>query len=171
MANLAQSIFSARTIVVCFALLPGASSGAVGLLMILALFVVFLAPFDRRLLERYIQHVGAEPVGPASLGRETRSRKLLAVHGFSETAMTAGPYTRQLCNMLDLEVVSFSRRKFFLGAHLVELAIGRWNAEAREFELVTEWCETWEGLEEEARQAMKSFRGIASAKYRGGSNV
>jgi hypothetical protein len=85
--------------------------------------------------------------------------------------MAAGPYTRQLCKMLDLEVVSFSRRRFFLGAHLVELAIGRWNEEAREFELVTEWCETWEALEEEARQAMKSFRGIATAKYRGASNV
>lgn len=166
MASLAQSIFSAKTLLVCFGLLPGSSSGAVGLLIILALFVVFLAPFDRRLLERYIQHVGA-----ASSRGGTRSRKLLADHGFREAAMTAGPYTRQLCKMLGLEIVSFSRRRFFLGAHLVELAIGRWNEQAREFELVTEWCETWEGLEEEARRAMKSFREIASPKYRGASNV
>jgi hypothetical protein len=151
---------------VCFALPSESSSGAVGLLMIVALFVVFLLPFDRRLLERYIRRVGA-----ASSRRGTRSRKMLMEHGFSETAMTAGPYTRQLCKMLDLEVVYLARRKFFLGAYLVELAIGRWNEQAREFEVVTEWCETWNGLEEEARQAMKSFRGIASAKYRGASNV
>jgi hypothetical protein len=171
MASLTQSIFSDGTLLVCFGLLPEASSGTVGLLMILALFVVFLAPFDRRLLERYIQRVGAKSARPASLRRGTRSRKLLLDHGFSETAMTAGPYTRQLCNMLDLEVVSLARRKFFLGAWLLELAIGRWNEQAREFEVVTEWCETWEGLEEEARQAMKSFRGNASPKYRGASSV
>jgi hypothetical protein len=53
----------------------------------------------------------------------------------------------------------------------VELAIGRWNEEAQEFEVVTKWCETWEDLEEEARQAMKSLRGIANPKYRGASNV
>lgn len=171
MACLTQSIFSLRTLLVCVGLVPETSSGAVGLLIIVALFVVFLAPFDRHLLERYIQHVAAKPARPASSRLGTRSRKLLADHGFSETARIGGPYTRQLCKMLGLEVVSFSRRRFFLGAHLVELAIGRWNAEAREFELVTEWCETWEGLEEEARRAMKSFRGIAAAKYRGASNV
>ncbi|MGH9715228.1 MAG: hypothetical protein ACRD4R_00635 [Candidatus Acidiferrales bacterium] len=90
---------------------------------------------------------------------------------FNEKTLREGPYTRQLCNMLDLEVVSISRRKFFVGCCLVELAIGRWNEKAREFEVVTEWCETWEALEEEARHAMKSFRGVANPKYRGASNV
>lgn len=171
MAGLTQTIFSAKTLLVCFGLLPGASSGAVGLLIIFALFVVFLAPFDRHLLERYIRRVGAKSARSASWRRGTRSRKLLADHGFSETFMAEGPYTRQLCKMLGLEVVSVSRRRFFLGACLVELAIGRWNEEAREFELVTDWCETWDGLEEEARQAMKSLRGIARPKYRGASNA
>lgn len=85
--------------------------------------------------------------------------------------MAPGPYTRRLCHMLDLEVVSFTRRKFLFGCCLVELAIGRWNGEAREFEVVTEWCETWEELEEQARIAMKSFREMAKPKYRGASNV
>jgi hypothetical protein len=159
MASLAQSIFSATTLLVCLGLLPGASSAMVGILMILALFLVFLAPFDRHLLERYIQRVGA-----ASLASSARSTKRMTGNEFAETPISGGPYTRQLCKMLDLEVVSFARRKFFLGAYLVELAIGRWNDDAREFEVVTEWCETWEGLEEEARQAMKSFRGIATPK-------
>ncbi|MGH9687121.1 MAG: hypothetical protein ACRD5K_08535 [Candidatus Acidiferrales bacterium] len=92
-------------------------------------------------------------------------------YGFSEATMSEGPYTRQLCKMLDLEVVSFSRRKFFVGCCLVELAIGRWNEGTREFEVVTEWCETWEDLEDEARQAMKSFRGTADTKYGGASKV
>jgi hypothetical protein len=92
--------------------------------------------------------------------------------GFSETTMTGGPYTRQLCNMLDLEiVVSRDLRSSHVGSCLFELAIGRWNEEAQEFEVVTEWCETKEDLEEEARQAMKSFRGIANPKCRGASNV
>jgi hypothetical protein len=142
-----------------------------GFLMILVLFVVFLLPFDRRIIERYIMRIGAAPVAPASSRGGTRSGKLMMDYGFSETTMTGGPYTRQLCNMLDLEVVSFAGRKFFLGSWLVELAIGRWNEEAREFEVVTEWCETWEDLEEEARQAMKSFRGIANPKCPGASNV
>jgi len=73
--------------------------------------------------------------------------------------------------MLDLEVVSLARRKFFLGCCLVELAIGRWDENTKEFEVVTEWCETWDDLEEQARQAMKSFRGVANANYRGASNV
>ena len=115
--------------------------------------------------------IGAAPVAPASSKGGTRSGKQMMDYGFSETTMTGGPYTRQLCNMLDLEVVSFAGRKFFLGSWLVELAIGRWNEEAREFEVVTEWCETWEDLEEEARQAMKSFRGIANPKCPGASNV
>lgn len=166
MTSLAQPIFSAKALLVCFGLLPGASSGAVGVLLILLLFIVFLAPFDRRLLERYIQRVGA-----ASLRGGTRSAKLMLHHGFSEASMTAGPYTRQLCKILDLEVVSFARRKFFLGSYLVELSIGRWNEHAHEFEVVTDWCETWDDLEEQARQAIKSFREIANPKYRGASNV
>jgi hypothetical protein len=132
-------------------------------LMMLVLFVVFLAPFDRRIIERYIQRAGAEPVRSG-----TRPGKLMMDGGFSETSMTGGPYTRQLCNMLDLEVVVLrDLSSSHIGFRLVELAIGRWNEEAQEFEVVTEWCETWEDLEEQARQAMKSFRGIADPKYRG----
>jgi hypothetical protein len=150
----------------------GSSSEMVAFLMILVLFVVFLAPFDRRIIERYIQRVGAEPVGPASLRGRTRSRKLMMDDGCSETTMPGGPYTRRLCNMLDLEVVVLrDLSSSHVGSCLVELAIGRWNEEAQEFEVVTEWCETWEDLEEEARQAMKSFRGIANPKYPGASNV
>jgi hypothetical protein len=152
MASLAQSVFS---------------SDAVGFLLILLLFVVFLAPFDRRIIERYIMRIGAE----ASLKDGTRSGRLRRDDGFSETTMPGGPYTRQLCKMLDLEVVSFARRRFFVGSGLGKLAIGRWNEEAWEFEVVTEWCETWEDLEEEARQAMKSFREMANPKYRGASSV
>lgn len=166
MASVAQSVISAKTLLVCFGLLPGASSGTFGVLLILLLFVVFLAPFDRRLLERYIQRVSA-----ASLARSSRSAKLILHHGFGDTAASGGPYTRQLCKMLDLEVVSLARRKFFLGCCLVELAIGRWDENTKEFEVVTEWCETWDDLEEQARQAMKSFRGVANANYRGASNV
>jgi hypothetical protein len=141
-------------------------------LMILVLFVVFLLPFDRRIIERYILRVGAEPVGPTPLRGGTRSGKLMMDDGFSETSMTGGPYTRQLCNMLDLEVVVLrDLSSSHVGFRLVELAIGRWNEEAQEFEVVTEWCKTWEDLEEEARQAMKSFRGIPNPKYRGASNV
>jgi hypothetical protein len=134
-------------------------SEMVGFFMILVLFVVFLLPFDRRIIERYIMRMDAAPVAPASSRGGIRFGKLMMDYGFSDTTMTVGPYARQLCNMLDLEVVSFARRKFFLGSWLVELAIGRWNEEAREFEVVTEWCETWEDLEEEARQSLKSFRG------------
>ncbi len=116
--------------------------------------------------------IGAESAGAVGVGGGgSRFGKLMMDYGFSETAMTGGPYTRQLCKMLDLEVVSFARRKFFVGCCLVELAIGRWNEKAREFEVVTEWCETWEDLEEEARQAMKSFQGTGNPKYRGASNV
>jgi hypothetical protein len=147
----------------------GSSSEMVAFLMILALFVVFLAPFDRRIIERYIQRADAEPVGPASLRGRTRSGKLMTDDGFGETAMPGGPYTRQLCNMLDLEVVVLrGLSSSHVGcSRLVELAIGRWNGEAQEFEVVTDWCGTWEDLEEEARQAMKSFRGIADPKYPG----
>ena len=140
--------------------------------MMLVLFVVFLAPFDRRIIERYIQRAGAEPVGPAPLRGRTRSGHPMMDGGFSEMTMAGGPYTRQLCNMLDLEVVGLrDLDSSHVGLDLVELAIGRWNEEAQEFEVVTEWCETWEDLEEEARQAMKSFRGIANLKYRGASNM
>jgi hypothetical protein len=175
MASLVQSILSARALFVCFESLASdgsaSSSGLLGFLMILLLFLVFLLPFDRRIIERYIMRIGAEATGRASLRGGSRSAKLMMDYGFSEKAATAGPYTRQLCDMLDLEVVTFSRRKFFFGSWLVELAIGRWNEDAHDFELVTEWCETWEDLEEQARQAMKSFRGIADPKYRGASNA
>lgn len=166
MTSLAQSIFSAKPLLACLGLLPGTSSGTVGILFILALFIVFLAPFDRRLLELYIKRVGAKASRPASLKGGSSRGKLLKNSGFADTTMTGGPYTRQLCKMLDLEVVTFTRRKFFLGCYLLELAIGRWNEEAHEFEIVTEWCETWGDLEEQARQAMKSFRGIAHPKQR-----
>ncbi|HVB86186.1 MAG TPA: hypothetical protein VNK23_05915 [Candidatus Dormibacteraeota bacterium] len=166
MASLAQSIFSAKTLLVCLGPLPGASSGTVGILFILALFIVFLAPFDRRLLERYIKRVGAKASRPAPLSGASRSAKFLLKSGFGDTSVAAGPYTRQLCKMLDLEVVTFARRKFFIGCFLVELAIGRWNEGSREFEIVTEWCETWDELETQARQAIKSFRGIAHPKHR-----
>lgn len=175
MVSLVQCVFSAKALLVCVGLFSGgtgSSSEMVGFLMILVLFIVFLLPFDRRIIEKYIMRVGAEPLaGRASLGGRTGSGKPMMEYGFSEATMTGGPYTRQLCNMLDLEIVSFARRKFFLGSCLVELAIGRWNEEAKQFEVVTEWCETWEGLEEEARQAMKSFWGSANARYRGASNV
>ncbi|MDE3169936.1 MAG: hypothetical protein KGL75_07330 [Acidobacteriota bacterium] len=91
--------------------------------------------------------------------------------GFREAPMRGGSYTRQLCKMLKLEVVSFSRRKFIFGSRRVDVAIGRWNKEAQEFEIVTPWCPTWEGLEEEARRAVKAFRGMVDAKHRGTSNV
>jgi hypothetical protein len=86
--------------------------------------------------------------------------------------MAGGPYTRQLCNMLDLEVVVLRDvRSSHLGLRLGELAIGRWNEKAHEFEIVTEWCETWQELEGEARHAMKSFHGIAKPKNPRASNV
>lgn len=131
------------------------------ILIFFVLFVLFLLPFDRRFIEHYIMQIGAKPAAARSG----------AADGFREAPMPAGPYTRQLCKMLDLEVVTFARRKFFIGSRRVELAIGRWNKEAREFEIVTPWCATWDGLEEEARQAIKSFRGMVSAKHRGTSNV
>ena len=141
-------------------------------LMILVLFLVFLAPFDRCIIERYILRVGAEPVGAVSVRGGTRSGKLMLDDGFSETTIPGGPFTRKLCNMLDLEVVvSRDLSSSHVGFRLMELAIGRWNEQAQEFEVVTEWCETWEDLEEEARQALKSLRGIADPKYRGASNV
>lgn len=176
MVSFAQSVFSAKTLLLNFGLFSGGTGSSfesemVGFLMIFVLFVVFLLPFDRRIIEKYIMRMGAEPIRRTSLKGRSRSGNLMMEYGFSETIMTGGPYTRQLCNMLDLEVVSFARRKFFHGSCLVELAIGRWNQEARQFEVVTEWCETWEALEEEARQAMKSFWGSANAKYRGASNV
>lgn len=127
--------------------------------MIWGLFVVFLLPFDRRITERYIQRFGAQRVARASLGGGTRSGKV------SETTMRRGAYTRQLCNMLDFKVVVL--RDLIsspVGSRLVDLAIGRWNEEAQDFDVVTEWCKTWEELEEEARQAMKSFRGVAHPK-------
>lgn len=139
--------------------------GMTGILIIFVLFVLFLLPFDRRIIERYIMRIGAEPAAPASLKPGTRSGKM--GDGFSETPLPAGPYTRQLCNILDLEVVSHARRKYFIGARQAKIAIGRWNKETREFEIVTEWCATWEELEEEARQAVKSFRELANPKYRG----
>jgi hypothetical protein len=171
MASLAQSILSAKTLLVCLGLSPAVSSGTGALLMLLALFIVFLVPFDRRLLDWYAKRVGDKALQPASSKRSTHLGKRRLDYGFGETAMTGGPCTRQVCKMLDLEVVSIARRKFFVGCYLVELAIGRWNEEDREFEVVTEWCETREELEEKARQAMKSFRGIAKPKYRGASNV
>jgi len=171
MVGLAQSVFLAKSLVVCFALSPAASSGMGALLMLLALFIVFLVPFDRRLLDWYAKRVGAQALRPPPLKRGSRRGKLLIDTGFGEASMRGGPYTRQLCKMLDLEIVGLARRRFLLGAYLVELAIGRWNEEAQEFEVVTEWCETWEDLEKEARRAMKSFRGIANPRYRGASNV
>jgi hypothetical protein len=154
------------------ALYRGSSFEMVALLMILVLFVVFLAPFDRRIIERYILRVGVERVGPASLSGGNRSGKLMMDDRFSETTMPGGPYTRQLCRMLDLEVVVLrDLSSSHVGSCLGELAIGRWNEEVQECEVVTEWCETWEDLEEEARQAMKSFREIANPKYPGASNV
>lgn len=170
MASLVQSVVTAKALLICSGLLPEAYSAPVGFLMILVLFIVFLLPFDRRIIERYIWRVGAAPARPVASTGNIRSGKEM-LEPFGATPMDAGPYTRQLCKMLDLEVVSFSRRKFFFGCWLVELAIGRWNDKAREFEIVTEWCETWEGLEEEARQAMKSFREVADPRYRGASNV
>jgi hypothetical protein len=161
MAVLAHSILSTKTLIVCFGLFSESSSGTLAVLTILLLFVVFLAPFDRRLLERYIQRLGAR----ASLKEGNRSGKLMTGAGVSETSMPGGPFTRQLCKMLDLEVVdSRGVRSWRFGSRPVGLAIGRWNREARQFEVVTEWRETWEDLEEEARQAMKSFRGIANVK-------
>ncbi len=149
MASFAQSVFS---------------SEIVGVLLIFVLLIVFLLPFDRRFIERYIMQL---PVTGGS-GPE----KVATDEAFSEMTMPGGPYTRRLCTMLELEVVVL--RDLSAGhvdSHCVELAIGRWNEEAWEFEVVTEWCETWEDLEEEARRAIKSFRGIASPNYRGASSV
>ncbi len=155
MASVAQSIFN---------------SEIVGFLLMVLLFVVFLLPFDRRVIERYIMQIGAEPAGPARLAGETQSGNSIADDSANEPVMPGGPYTRQLCNMLDLEVVVLrDLSSSYVSPRLVELAIGRWNEEAWEFEVVTEWCETWEDLEEEARQAIKSFRGVSNLKYRGSS--
>jgi hypothetical protein len=161
MAIVAESILSTKTLIVCFGLLPESSSGTLALLTILLLFVVFLAPFDRRLLERYIRRVSVR----AALRDGTRSGKLMKGAEVRETPMPGGPFTRQLCKMLDLEVVdSRGARSSRFGSRVVRLAVGRWNREDRQFEVVTEWCETWEDLEDEARQAMKSFRGVANVK-------
>lgn len=135
--------------------------------MILLLFFVFLAPFDRRLLERYIRRVNA-----ASARREAASRNVRAASGINRTIVSGGPFTRQLCDMLDLEVVVLrdakaSHVRSFLG----ELAVGRWNKAAQRFEVVTAWCESWADLEEEARRAIKSFHGIANPRTRGASRV
>ncbi|GEM_PF-4217759 len=141
-----------------------------GLLIILLLFVVFLVPFDRRFIERYIMQLGAKRPEPAPSKDKIRSGQLIGDDGSGEAALPAGPYTRQLCTMLDLEVVVLrDLSSSHLGPRLVQLAIGRWNEEAWEFDVVTEWCKTWEDLEEEARQATKSFHGIANARYRGAS--
>lgn len=156
MASFAQSVFS---------------SEIVGFLLMLLLFVVFLLPFDRRFIERYIMQIGAKPAGPAAESSGSLSPKNTDDE-LNDTTMPGGPYTRRLCKMLDLEVVVLrDLSSGQLASHRVELAIGRWNEGAWEFEVVTEWCETWEDLEEEARRAMKSFRGIADAKYRGAANV
>jgi hypothetical protein len=154
MAGLAQSIFS---------------SDIVGFLLMLILFVVFLLPFDRRFIERYIMQIGSKP---ASASSESPSGGSTTDDELNDTTLPGGPYTRRLCNMLDLEVVVLRDLSSPHGdPRFLELAIGRWNEEAWEFEVVTEWCETWEDLEEEARRAMKSFRGIASPDYRRASNV
>jgi hypothetical protein len=164
MASLVQSIFSARVVLVCFGLLPGASSGAIGFLWILALFVLFLVPFDRRFIDWYVRRVSAAPEGTAPSRGGTHYGKRMLGDGLSETPISEGPNTRRLCEMLDLEVVVLrDLSSSDVGSRLVALAIGRWNEEAWEFEVVTEWCETWEDLEEEALQAVKSFRGLANA--------
>jgi hypothetical protein len=140
------------------------SSEIVGVLLILVLFVVFLLPFDRRFIERYIMQL------PVTGG--TDSEKAATDDARSGAALPGGPYTRQMCKMLELEVVVVrDLSSSHDGPRFVQLAIGRWNEEAWEFEVVTEWCETWEDLEEEARRAMKSFQGIASPNYRGASSV
>lgn len=155
-----------------FAHSRNAMSSSVIFLMIWGLFVVFLLPFDRRIIERYVQRFGAQPVAPVSLGGGTRSGKVIMDDGFSETTMRRGPYTRQLRNMLDLKVVVLGDLiSSPVGSRFGDLAIGRWNEEAQEFDIVTEWCKTWEELEEEARQAMKSFRGVAHPKYRSSSTA
>jgi hypothetical protein len=157
MAGIAQSIFS---------------SEIVGFLLMLLLFVVFLLPFDRRFIERYIMQIGAKPAGAAPVSSETLSANPATTDGSSETIMPGGPYTRRLCHMLDLEVVVLrDLSSSHLGPRFLQLAIGRWNEEAWEFDVVTEWCETWEDLEEEARRAIKSFRGVATPNYRRASNV
>jgi len=170
MAGVAQFVFSGKALMVCFALWPGASSPAVGVLYLLALFVVFLVPFDRRLLDRYAQYAGAKSA-EASLKGALPPGKPAEDNGVHETAMPGGPYTRRLCKMLALEVIVLRDASSHAGSRLSGLAIGRWNEEAWEFEVVTEWCQTWEDLEEEARQAVKSFRGVASPRERRASNV
>ena len=149
MTSFAQSVFS---------------SDVVGFLLIFVLFVVFLLPFDRRFIERYIMEL------PVSGGSEPA--KLAADDTLSETAMPGGPCTRRMCKMLEFEVVVLrDLNSGLMASHRVQMAIGRWNEETWEFDVVTEWCVTWEDLEEEARRAMKSFRGIGSAKFRGAANV
>jgi hypothetical protein len=151
MASFAQSVFS---------------SDIVGVLLTLVLLFVFLLPFDRRFIERYIMQLGTESAGPASV------KGAGSGDGSGETVMPGGPYTRRVCKMLDLEVVVLrDLSSSHAGPRLVQLAIGRWNEEAWEFEVVTEWCETWEDLEEEARRAMKSFRGITDPRYRRASHI
>lgn len=135
-------------------------------LLMVVLFLLFLLPFDRRFIERYIMRIGALPTAAASTRGESRSGQMVT-EGLRDTTVPGGPYTRQICKLLDLQVVRFAPRKFFFRSRPVKLAIGRWNEKAREFEVVTAWCTTWEELEEEARQAVKSFREIANPKYRG----
>jgi hypothetical protein len=141
-------------------------------LLMLVLFVVFLLPFDRRFIERYIMQIGSKPAGPGSSSSGTVSGESTADDGSGEPIMPGGPYTQRLCDMLDLEVVVLRDLSSPHGdPRFLELAVGRWNEEAWEFEVVTEWCETWEDLEEEARRAIKSFRGVTNPNYRGAANV
>jgi hypothetical protein len=166
MAGVVQCVFSTKTALLCCALWSGASSPAAGLLLIFLLFFLFLAPFDRRLLERYIQRVNA-----AATRREAAAKKVKAAAAIYDTAI-GGPFTRQLCDMLDLEVVVLrDARSSHVRSFLGELAIGRWNKAAQKFEVVTAWCETWADLEDEARRAIKSFHGMANSKTRGESRV
>jgi hypothetical protein len=142
------------------------------LMMMLVLFVLFLVPFDRRFIERFIMPLGGKRVGSSSLSAAAPDGQLTMGAGLTETSVPGGPYTRQLCNMLDLEVVVLrDLSSFHVGSCFVQLAIGRWNEEAWEFETVTEWCQTWEDLEEDARRAVKSFREVANSNYRGASTV
>lgn len=156
MASFAQSVFS---------------SEIVGFFLMFLLFAVFLLPFDRRFIERYIMQIGSKSAGSAAVNAALAAKSTTNDES-SGTIMPGGPYTRRLCNMLELEVVVLRDLSSpHIGPRFLELAIGRWNEEAWEFEVVTEWCETWEDLEEEARRAMKSFRGIANPDYRGAPNV
>lgn len=167
MAGLAQFAFSTKHLLACFAFwsphAPASSSGMLALLMILLLFVLFLVPFDRRIIDLHARWATA--LRDRTSGKPTD-------RGTSKKTIAGGPYTRQLCNMLDLEVVVLrNARSSHVGSFLGRLAIGRWNEEARKFEVVTAWCDTWAELEKEARHAMKSFRGVAYPSRRGAPHV